>query len=111
MFYYLAMLWMGIWIRVPTYTDMLVLVGLNFRKLGVQIRLSDVLWSWLRLQIYTDWVHPCTVVLGCKMGRIFRKLGVFLSPSNVVGSWGGYNQTQMASNIHIIYEQNGFLPC
>ena len=56
------------------YTDMLV-VGEDLRRIGVQIGLSDVPWSLLRLQTYTDWVHPYTVMLGCRMGWIFGNLG------------------------------------
>jgi hypothetical protein len=51
-FFYLAMLWMGIWVHPYTVTS--VLVGVDFRKIEAWLSLSDVVRSWLRLETPRD---------------------------------------------------------
>jgi hypothetical protein len=105
-FYYLDILWMGIW--VPPYTVMPVQVG-SGRKTGVGRSLSDVVMSWLRLQTHLEsmphpfhmytkcfdtlichgWAYVCALTLFClcRLGVDFRKIGVSRSLSDVVMSW------------------------
>jgi len=83
--------------------------GVEFRKIGVGQRLSDVVISWLRLQtcleciphpchMYTKcfstmiccgWAHESTLTLLClgRSGVDFRKIELSPSPSDVVMSW------------------------
>jgi hypothetical protein len=98
---------MGIWVH--PYTVTLVQVGVDFRKIGVWLSLSDVVRSWLRLQTPVDciphpyhmnikcfstliccgweeWVHPHTVT-PAQVGVDFWIIAIWLSPSDVVMSW------------------------
>ncbi len=83
--------------------------GVESRKIGVELSLSDVVMSWLRLQtpinciphpyyMYTKcfgisvccgWAYGCifTLLCLCRSGVDFRKIGVGLSLNDVVMSW------------------------
>ena len=80
---------------------MLVLVGVDFRKLGVWLSLSDVLWSWLRLQSSTDCIpHPYHM-----WTKWITNLLCF--------GWacGSPRPLILASHIHIICKQSVWPPC
>ena len=94
---------MGIWVH--PYTVKPVLVGVDFRIIGVGLSLSDVAMSWLRLQTPVDCIpHPyhmytrffialicCGWAYGCTLTLLhlcnFRKIGVGLSLCDVAMSW------------------------
>ena len=83
--------------------------GVNCRKIGIGLSPSDVVRSWLRLQIRLECIpHSCymytkcyrtliccgwvygstlTVLHLCRSGVDCRKTGLGLSPSDVVRSW------------------------
>ncbi len=101
------MLLMGILIHLYTVTPMQV--GVDFKKIGLDLSLSDVVMSWPRPHrpmkcipypywMYTkcfstlicyEWTNKSTLKLLClsRLGVDFRKIGVDLSLSNVSMSW------------------------
>jgi hypothetical protein len=108
-FQHLDMLWMGMCVRPYTVMPVQVVRGLDFRKIGEERSLSDVVMSWLRLQTHLEsiphpyhmytkcfstliccgWSYVCTLTLLrlCRSGVEFRKIGVGWSLSDVVMSW------------------------
>ena len=84
-------------------------LGVDFRKIGLELSLSDVVMSWLRLQTPVDciphpyhmytkclitlicrgWAYGCALTLLrlCRSGVDFRKIGEGQSLSDVVISW------------------------
>ena len=66
------MLWMGIWVHPYTVTP--VWVGVDFRKNGVWLSLSDVVVSWLMLRSV-----PTVAVVGIiitMMAKVTNGVGV-----------------------------------
>ncbi len=106
-FQHLGMPWMGTWVH-PHTAALVCPVGLDFRKNGVWLSLSDVVMWWLRLQTTVDdiplpydmytkcfitlvccgWAYGSTLTLlrMCRWGVDFRKIETGLSPSDVVMS-------------------------
>jgi hypothetical protein len=120
------MLWMDIWVH--PYTIILVQVGIKFWKVGVWVRATGIVVSWLRLQAasvcipHTYHIHTkCFSTLIC-CGRTYRSTLTLLYQCKwgwIHGTlrcgWGqmllwchgwGYKQLQTASHIHIICIQS-----
>jgi hypothetical protein len=112
------MLWIGIWVH--PYTVRPMEVGGRFWKNGVWLTASDVVMSWLRLQIHLECIeHPChmykkcfSTLICCGWADEFTPILLRLC-NRWSGVWSGYNLTRTNSfsltiycNTHIVLSLN-----